>query len=144
MVSATMRPYAANSPSAAARIIALTVVADGDISQPEIDLLESLGVHDQLGLERQALHEVFDAFCEDLLLTQQLRYADVCPVDEPTLAALMADISDPALRMRLLGLCVALAESDDRVAEGEQIVLKAAVKYWGLRSNTLQSTGPQT
>jgi len=138
-----MRPYPANSPSAAARIIALTVVADGDISQPEVDLLESLGVHNQLGLERQALHEVFDAFCEDLLLTQQLRYADICPVDEPTLAALMADISEPSLRLRLLGLCVALAESDDRVAEGEQIVLKAAVEHWGLHREMLRPIDPQ-
>ena len=99
-----MRHYPANSPSAAARIIALTVVADGDISQPEVDLLESMGVHDQLGLDRQALHEVFDAFCEDLLSSQQLRYADICPVDEPTLAALMAGISEPALQMRVLWL----------------------------------------
>jgi len=138
-----MRQYPANSPSAAARIIALTVVADGDISQPEVDLLESMGVHDQLGLDRQALHEVFDAFCEDLLSSQQLRYADICPVDEPTLAALMADISEPALQMRLLGLCVALAKSDERVAEGEQIVLKAAVKYWGLRREMLPPVDPQ-
>ena len=138
-----MRQYPANSPSAAARIIALTVVADGDISQPEVDLLERLGVHLQLGLERHALHEVFDAFCEDLLSSQQLRYADICPVDEKTLAALMAEISEPALRMQLLRLCVALAESDDRVAEGEQIVLEAAIKYWGLRREMLPPVDPQ-
>ena len=86
---------------------------------------------------------MFDAFCEDLLSSQQLRYADICPVDEPTLAALMAGISEPALQMRLLGLCVALAKSDERVAEGEQIVLKAAVKYWGLRREMLPPVDPQ-
>ncbi len=138
-----MRPYTRNSPQAAARIIALTVVADGDIGQPELDLLERLGVHDQLGLERHALHEVLDAFCEDLLLSQQLKWADVCPVDERTLANLMGDIEEPALRERLIRLCVELAESDSHVAEGERIVLNAAVAHWGLRRERLGSIGQQ-
>jgi len=133
-----MRHYTRNSPQAAARIVALTVVADGDISQPELDLLEQLGVHDQLGLERHELYEVLDAFCEDLLSSQQLTWADVCPVDENTLADLMRDIEEPALRVRLIRLCVELAESDAHVAEGEHIVLSAAVAHWGLRREMLR------
>lgn len=133
-----MRHYTRNSPQAAARIIALTVVADGDIGQPELDLLERLCVHDQLGLERHELHEVLDAFCEDLLSSQQLAWADVCPVDEHTLADLMGDIEEPALRARLIRLCVELAESDAHVSEGEQIVLSAAVQYWDLRREGLR------
>jgi hypothetical protein len=138
-----MRHYARNSPQAAARIIALTVLADGDIGQPELDLLERLGVHTQLGLEQHQLHDVLDAFCEDLLLSQQLKWADVCPVDELTLAGLMGDIEEPALRERLILLCVELAESDAHVAEGERIVLSAAVAHWGLRSERLRSIDQQ-
>jgi len=138
-----MRQYTRNSPQAAARIIALTVVADGDIGQTELDLLERLAVHDQLGLERHELHEVLDAFCEDLLLSQQLKWADVCPVDERTLADLMGDIEEPALRERLIHLCVELAGSDAHVAEGERIVLSAAVAHWGLRRERLRSIDQQ-
>jgi len=133
-----MRHYPRNSPQAAARIVALTVVADGDIGQPELDLLERLGVHDQLSIERYELHNVLDAFCEDLLSSQQLNWADVCPVDERTLADLMGEIEAPALRTRLLRLCVALAESDAHVAEGEQVVLRAAVEHWGLHREMLR------
>ena len=57
-----MRNYPINSPQAAARIVALTVVADGDIGEAEIDLLDRLAAHDQLGLSRQALLEVLDCF----------------------------------------------------------------------------------
>jgi uncharacterized tellurite resistance protein B-like protein len=136
----TMRIYPRNSPHAAARIIALTVVADGDIGQAEVELLDRLDVHSQLGLTRHELHQVLDAFCEDLLSSMQLAWADACPVDERTLAQLMSDIEEPALRRRLLRLCVELAEVDAHVAEGESIVLGAAVEHWGLHHEMLRQS----
>ncbi len=62
-----MRSQPANSPQAAARIVALTVVADGDNSDAEIEWLDRLAVHEPLGLTRHGLHAVLDTFCEDLL-----------------------------------------------------------------------------
>jgi uncharacterized tellurite resistance protein B-like protein len=135
-----MRPYPPNSPQAAARIVALTVVADRDISEAEIEWLDRLAVHEQLGLERHELHALLDTFCEDLLSSDQLKWADACPVDERTLAYLMGDIQDPALRLKLLRLCVELAESDAHVAEGESIVLVAAVEHWGLHRKMFRSS----
>ena len=127
-----MRTYPANSPQAAARIVALTLVADGDIGDAEIDWLDRLAVHEQLGLARDELHALLDIFCEDLLSSDQLKWADACPVDERTLADLMGEIQDPALRLKLLRICVDLAEADAHVDEGESIVLVAAVEHWGL------------
>ena len=48
-----MRSYPVNSPQAAARIVALTLVADGDIGDAEILWLDRLAVYEQLGLPRQ-------------------------------------------------------------------------------------------
>ena len=127
-----MRSYPANSPQAAARIVALTVVADGDIGDAEMAWLDRLVVHEKLGLTRHELHALLDTFCEDLLSSGQLKWADACPVDERTLADLMGEIQDPALRLKLLRLCVELAEVDARVDEGESMVLVAAVEHWGL------------
>ena len=127
-----MRSYPVNSPQAAARIVALTVFADGDIGDAEIAWLDRLVVHEQLGLTRHELHAVLDTFCEDLLSSDQLKWADACPVDERTLADQMGEIQDPALRLKLLRLCVELAEVDARVDEGESMVLVAAVEHWGL------------
>jgi hypothetical protein len=86
-----MRSYPVNSPQAAARIVALTVVADGDIGDAETKWLDRLAVHEQLGLARHELHALLDTFCEDLLSSDQLKWADACPVDERTLADLMGD-----------------------------------------------------
>lgn len=133
-----MRSYPTNSAQAAARIVALTVVADGDISDTEIACLDRLAVHDQLGLRREDLHALLDTFCEDLLSSGQLQWADSCPVDECTLATLMGEIQDHDLRRKLLRLCVEIAEVDDRVDEGESSVLVAAVEHWGLHREMLQ------
>lgn len=135
-----MRIYPTNSPQAAARIVALTVVADGDIGAAEIEWLDRLAVHEQLGLARPELHALLDTFCEDLLSSDQLKWSDVCPVDERTLADLMGEIQDPALRLSLLRLCVELAEADSHVAEGESIVLVAAVEHWGLHHEMFRSS----
>lgn len=132
-----MRKYAQNSPQAAARIVALTIVADGDVDKAEIALLDKLAAHEQIGLERGALHAVIDTFCEDLLSSNQLAWSDNCPVDEYTLSEFMGEIDDPALRRKVLGLCVSLAEADGHVAAGESIVLVAAVEHWGLHRHML-------
>lgn len=135
-----MRRYPVNSPQAAARIVALTVIADGDIGEAEIEWLDRLSVHEQLGLARHELHTLLDTFCEDLLSSGQLNWADVCPVDECTLAYLMGEIQDPSLRLKLLRWCVELAESDAHVAQGESIVLVAAVEHWGLHREMFRAS----
>lgn len=137
-----MRKYPPNSPQAAARIVALTLIADGDIGQEELALLENLAVHQQLGLEREAMHAVIDTFCEDLLSSKQLNWSDACPVDEYTLAEIMGQIDDPILRRTVLSICVKLAEVDEHVAEGESMVLKAAVEHWNLHYQMLRSLAP--
>jgi len=133
-----MRFYHPDSPQAAARIVALAVLADRDIGSSELELLDRLAVHAQLGLDRNELHAVLDKFCEDLLSSEQLQWSDTCPVDERTLAGLMGDIEDPALRRKLLHLCVEIAEADTKVTDGEAIVLKAAVEHWGLHREMLR------
>ncbi len=135
-----MRSCPANSPQAAARIVALTVVADGDIGEAGIEWLDRLAVHDQLGLARHELHALLDIFREDLLSSDRLKRADACPVDERTLADLMGEIRDPAMRRKLLHLCVTLAESDAHVPEGESIVLGVAVEHFGLHREMLRSS----
>lgn len=139
-----MRQYPTDSPQAAARIIALTVVADGEIDQAELELLDRLDVDTQLGLDRLALHHVLDTFCEDLLASDQLKWADACPVDEATLAQLMGEIASPGLRKQLLQLCIEIAESDAHVARGEAMVLNAAVEHWRLQRFMLKAPGQRT
>ncbi len=99
-------------------------------------------MHEQLGLARHELHALLDTFCEDLLSSDQLKWADACPVDERTLADLMGEVQDPALRLKLLRLCVELAEVDAHVDDGESSVLIAAVEHWGLHREMFRPSSP--
>lgn len=133
-----MQIFEINSPQAAARIVALTLVADGDIGEAELQRLDDLKAHEQLNLSLDELHQVMKDFCQDLLRSPQLNWSDVCPLDERELANLLAQITRPALRQRVLHLCLQLAEADGHVAEGESIVLGAAVEHWGMHRQMMR------
>ena len=134
-----MRSYPTNSPQAAARIVALTMLADGHLAKSELDVIERQGAHEQLGLDLETLQAVLHGVCEDLLHSAHLTWSDACRIDPRTLAQLMAEVDDPALRMKVLQLCLKVVQADDHVAEGETIVLGAAVEHWGLHREMFES-----
>ena len=133
-----MRTYPINSPQAAARIVALAMLADGQMSRAEIDILQRLRIHEQLGLRPDELHSVVDALCKDMLSTAKLTGATACEIDPRTLAKLMGEIDDPDLHSKVLALCVAVIEADGHVVTAEAIVLTAAVEQWGLQRGVPQ------
>ena len=126
-----MRTYPLNSPYAAARIVALTLLADGHLCKAEIDALERLNVHDTLGLGKDELHRVLHSLCEDMLTSADHRWPDACRIEPSSLLHLMAEIDDPALQAQVLRLCIDVANADRQVSEGESIVLSAALDQWG-------------
>lgn len=133
-----MRSYPHDSPQAAARIVTLAMLADGAVSGAEIDALDRSGVHQQLGLHADSWDAVVHDFCDDLLDAAQVTWADACRIDPRTLADLMAEIVDPALRLKVLRLCVLVVEADGNVVDGEAIMLGTAVEQWGLHREMLQ------
>jgi hypothetical protein len=138
-----MRSYPTDSPQAAARIVALTLVADGHVDSVELDTLERAGAYERLGLTRSEMHAVLQGFCEDLLQSQSTHWAGTCQIDPGTLNQLMAEVEDVAMRKAVLDLCVAVAEADSHVADAESIVLVSAVEQWGLHHQMLQPSPPR-
>lgn len=133
-----MRNYPTNSPQAAGRIVALALLADGHLSKLELDILDRLDAHGQLGLTRSEMHGVVHGLCDDLLATAHGNWSDACRLDDHTLYSLLAEIDDPGLRRRVLSLCVSIVEVDQHVADGESLMLCAAVEHWGLAHEMLQ------
>jgi uncharacterized tellurite resistance protein B-like protein len=133
-----MRNYPTDSPEAAARIVALTLVSDGHVSKQEMDVLDRIGAYDAFGIDQPGMRAVLRDFCEDLLQAQSSSWADACQIEAGTLNQLMAEVSDPFLRMAVLRMCMAVAESDGHIADGESIVLVNAVEQWGLHYQMLK------
>jgi uncharacterized tellurite resistance protein B-like protein len=127
-----MRSYPHNSPEAAARIVALVLISDGHVSNSEFEILKQLGAERELGLEPQMLPHIVHTLCEELLLSCYASGSMLGQVDDDTLAALMAEVSDPALRRKVLRLCLAAARADGHLADGESVVVDAARRHWQL------------
>jgi uncharacterized tellurite resistance protein B-like protein len=138
-----MRHYPTNSPQAAARIVALALVADGHVSRAEIDILERLGAYRQLGIPAEEMQSLLQSFCEDLLQARHSQWGDAGQIDPELLRQLMADVDDPVLRRLVLQLCVAVVEADGHVADGESVVLVNAVEQWGLHRQMLDAPAPR-
>ena len=126
-----MRTYPNNSPQASARIVALAMLADGHFCKTELDVLARLNADAQLGLAPDELKAIVHTLCEDLFYSS-LGSWDPANLESSTLNALLAEIDDPELRVKVLALCVAVTEADDYLAEGETRVLAAAWKQWGM------------
>lgn len=133
-----MRSYAVNSPQAAGRIVALTLLADGHLCRSELDVVVQQRAAEQLGLTAAELQEIVRLFGEDLQAGARTDSLDARNIDTRTLAELMAEIDDPELRLKLIKLCVAIVEADDHIADGESTVLVAAVEHWQMQRMMLQ------
>ncbi len=127
-----MRSYPRNSPEAAARIVALVLVSDGHVCNSEFDVLKHLGAERELGLEPQRLPHIVHTLCEELLVGGYASGSLLGNVDDSTLASLMAEVSDPALRRTVLRLSLAAVRADGHLADGEMMVVEAARHHWQL------------
>lgn len=127
-----MRSYPRNSPHAAARIVVLTLLADGHLSRSELDALLREEVAAGLGLSTLRLDDLVREVSEDLLATGFGAWSNGHALDEAIVAGALAEVDDPALRERALALCIVAAQADGRVSEGEQLLLEQASRRWGI------------
>lgn len=125
-----MRTYPQNSPQSAARIIILAMLADGHLSQSELDILEARDAYRQLGLSRDDLHTLLHTFCEDLLTG--LPWVDASHFKPEALQHWLEEVSDTELRKKVLQLCAQVIEADRHIADAECEVLVNLLEQWGL------------
>jgi len=125
-----MRSYPGNSPQAAARVVALTALADGHISASELGVLDRLNASARLGLPPAQLLEVVQHLTEDLMATAYSHWGTACQLDDSLLHSLMQEITDPQLRRTTFELCVAVARADFYMAGSEENFIAAAARRW--------------
>jgi hypothetical protein len=142
-----MRSYPRNSPEAAARIVALVLIADGHVCRSEFDALNRLDAARELGLHADGLPGIVQTLCEDLLMGGHGSGSMLGSVEDSALASLMAEVDEPALQRKVLRLAVVTARADQYLADGETLVLAAARRHWGLgddaEAGSLIAAAPQ-
>ncbi len=123
-----MRSYPHNSPEAAARVLAMALVADGQYNLTELRALDRHRVPARLGLTPEAFKTVIDDFCRDLLLAQQGQWTG--QVEDATRERLAAEITDRDLQDLVLQHCEQLILADGHLADGEVDLLDALSAAW--------------
>ena len=126
-----MRSYPRNSPQAAARIVALVLTSDGHVCSSEERALDKLDIAGQLGLAPTEFAQIVQALYEDHSIAHAPLVPAVGQIDTTLLGALIDEIDAPALRSKVIRLCVAVATADDHLADGEIAVLAAILGAWG-------------
>jgi uncharacterized tellurite resistance protein B-like protein len=139
-----MRSYPNDSPQAAARLLAMALVADGNYSLTEIRALDRIQASRQLGLDPAAFKGVVDTFCEDLLMAAQGEWTGSAGMDEGTRQQLLDEVRDPALRARIVALCQAVVQADGHEADGEAALLDALTRAWRQQPTASASVGARS
>lgn len=125
-----MRTYPRNSPQAAARLIALALIADGHVCRSEFDALQRDGTESRLGLRHGELAEVLQTFCEDLLHVAQPHQGLASCLDDDLIASLLAEVDDPELQRQVTSAIVAAVAADGHLSDGEKYVMDAMLRAW--------------
>ena len=126
----SLRFYPRNSAHAAARIVVLAMLSDGQLQPAELAILEAVAAPTRLGLSRQEWHDLMHDFCTDLLASASPD--SECLIDARMVSGMFADVDDDALRALVLSLCTELVNADGQIHRGEYIVLLAAIDHWDL------------
>ncbi len=125
-----LRPYSRNSGEAAARIVALALIANGRIEAVETAVLDALEAPERLGLTRSQWHGVIADLCADLLATARCGN-EIC-IPSKMLDSMLDQLDDDEWRRLVLRLCSAVVQADSQIDDGESFVLLAAIERWGL------------
>lgn len=132
-----MRRYPPNSSHAAARVVALTLLADGTVSRGELGSLARLGLFERLDLEGKDMQVLLEDLARDLYEFGTPVWDHAGGLHPLVVRCVLEDVTDPALRQAVLEMCRAVAESDSHLSHGEEALLQLASVQWSLGRSTL-------
>ncbi|QID16190.1 TerB family tellurite resistance protein [Nitrogeniibacter mangrovi] len=123
-----LRHYGRDSGQAQARLLALSLLANGRMAPCEVDVLCDQGGLAQLGLSREDFFTVLYELCADVGRMPALGGGYV--LSRTQVQDLLDEITDPTLRERTLEIMYAVMRSDGRLDEGELALLMATLNAW--------------
>lgn len=122
-----MRVYETNSREAVGRLLALTMITDGDMARCEAVEMANTDVYRRLGLTEAEFRDLLDQLCTDLL--DNAEETEV-RIGMGMVDRLLLEVADTRLREDVLAAMQRIAEADGRIHESESILLKRAAVKW--------------
>ena len=126
-----LRTYPVDSPRAKARLLVLTLLADGRVDAAELDGLTKYQAFDELGISRDDFFQVLYDFCADAASLPE--GSGTYMMSPAHLDHLLAEVCGTAERQALIRLMFDLIRSDGHLAESEARLIWSALDTWRLR-----------
>lgn len=131
--------YARDTLSAQARLVALSLLADGRIDSSEVELLGGQQGLGRLPLSKAEFFQVLNDFCADV--SRMPATGGSYNVSPTYVEELLGKVTDPSLRRKTLNLMFDLIRSDGKLDPSEDTLLWNALDSWGLRVSHLGKAG---
>jgi uncharacterized tellurite resistance protein B-like protein len=128
-----MKRLPPDSPEAAARTVAMVMLADSEVAPTELESLDRLGICARLGLSRLRFEYVL-ADCRAELRRHSAWGGKLLLLDCVRIDAMLDAVADPAARARAFACMQEIAVADGRVCDGEATVLGYVRRRWALAS----------
>ena len=127
-----MRSYLVDSPYAAGRILALTMIVDGNLAGSEIAAMDRTKILSHIDLDHADFQVLLHDLCNDLLTSTS---HGTIQVDNALIDGLLGEIENPELRRTLLRAMWSIADADGWLADAEAILLTRASNAWAAETN---------
>lgn len=127
-----MRNYPTNSPEAAARMVALALMADGSIDRSEILLLERQQIVSRLGLANEQFDSIYYDYCTDMLTSAFRHDSGQLELHEHKIQKILSEIRDPGLRKKVLRIMFDIFNADHQLSAGEAALIALSLKHWDI------------
>lgn len=126
-----MRSYPPDSPQAISRLLALTVISDGNGSPSEIAATYRLSILDHAEIKE----EVFDQVLRELTADLPVISNGLVKVEADMIDQCLNEIVSPDLRLRVWRAMWQLAYEDDQFDHAEVALLHRATQAWGIEAD---------
>lgn len=125
-----MHAYQPNSPEAVSRILALTMIVDGQLSPSELRAMHHSKYLEQVQIDDDTFDRTLRELCEDLLDAAANRHAGMVEIDPRLMDALLLDLRDPLLQIRVWRTMVDIIHADGHLDGREATLVRRAARAW--------------
>lgn len=133
-----MRNYPIDSPEAAARMVAIALMADGTIDRSERSLLERQQIVSRLGLNNEQFDSIYYGYCTDMLRSAYRHDSGALELAGNKIKEILSEIRDSGLQKKILRMMLDIVNADHCLTANEAALISQALKHWEIDVHALE------
>jgi uncharacterized tellurite resistance protein B-like protein len=106
------------------------MIVDGHLAPSELKAMHRSGILQHIAIDEDGFDDVVRDLCEDLLATASRRCSAEVEIDGRLLDALLGEVDDQALRLRLMKAMLDIVHADTVLDVRETLLIERAFMMW--------------